>query len=97
MKVAVILEYVQDKEKLKATWAVHRVYLRGFLESGRLRAAGPFADESGALWVLEVDTIEEGEEIVRGDPFVAAGVCMSWKIRSFAYWSAQDSKGEAAR
>ena len=94
MKIAAILEYVPDQEKLKANWPAHRVYLRRFLEDGTLRAAGPFGDDSGALWILEVETIEQGEAIVRGDPFVAAGVCASWKVRPFAYWSAQESKGK---
>ena len=94
MKVAAIIDYVQDKEKIKATWPAHRTYFRSFLEDERLLAAGPFANEAGALWILEVETIEEGEEIVRGDPFVAAGVFASWKILPFAYWSAKESKGK---
>lgn len=94
MKVVAIIEYLQDKEKINATHAEHRVYLRQFLENGQLRAAGPFGDDSGALWILEVETVKEADEIVQGDPFVAAGVLLSWKIRPFAYWSAQQSKGK---
>ena len=56
------------------------VYRQGFLENGRLRAAGPFEDESGALWILEVESIEEAEKIVQGDPFVGAGVSVSWSL-----------------
>lgn len=94
MKVAAIIEYTQDKEKVKETFPAHRAYFRSFLEDGRLLAAGPFDGEAGALWVLEVGTIEEGEEIVKGDPFVAAGVFASWKVVRFAYWSAKESKGK---
>ncbi len=94
MKIAAILDYVKGKERVKATWPAHRVYLRSFLEDGRLRAAGPFDDESGALWILEVETIHEAEEIIKGDPFVAAGVCVSWKVRPLAHWSAKQSKGK---
>lgn len=93
MKVAAIIEYVRDKERVKATWPAHRVYLRSFLEKGILLAAGPFGDESGALWVLDVETVEQADEIVRNDPFVAADAVKDWKIRPFAYWSAQESKG----
>ncbi|WP_263385752.1 YciI family protein [Granulicella arctica] len=81
MKIAAIIEYIQDKKKIKATWPAHHAYRQGFLENGRLRAAGPFDDESGALWILEVETIEEADKIVKGDPFVAAGVSVSWKLR----------------
>ena len=81
MKIAAIMEYIQDKEKIRASWPAHRVYRQGFLENGQLRAAGPFDDQSGALWILEVETISEAETIVKGDPFVAAGVTVSWKLR----------------
>lgn len=93
MKVAAIIEYVQDKERVKAVWPAHRIYLRSFLDTGKLLAAGPVGDESGALWVLDVETLEEADGIVRGDPFVAAGATTGWKVRPFAYWSAQESKG----
>ncbi len=93
MKFAAIIEYAEDKALLKANHPVHRAYLRTFLENGQLRAAGPFADEAGALWVLDADSAEAAEEIVRGDPFVDAGVITSWKIRPIAYWSAQEAKG----
>ena len=80
MKIAAIMDYIQDKERTEVAWPAHRLYRQGFLDNGRLRAAGPFDDESGALWILEVETIEEAEKIVKGDPFVAAGVSVSWKL-----------------
>ena len=80
MKIIAIMNYIQDKQKIQANWPAHRHYRQGFLEDGRLRAAGPFDDESGALWTLEVESIEEAEKIVEGDPFVMTGVCLSWKL-----------------
>ena len=93
MKFAAIIEYSSDKEGLKANHPAHRAYLRTFLENGQLRAAGPFSDDAGALWVLDADTAEAAEKIVREDPLVDAGVITSWKIRPIAYWSAQEAKG----
>ena len=58
-----------------------------------MRAAGPFADDAGALWVLDVESAEAAEDIVKGDPLVAAGVIIGWAIRPLAYWSAQEAKG----
>ena len=46
-----------------------------------------------AHWVLEAETAEAAEEIVKGDPYVEAGAIVSWKIRPLAYWSAQQAKG----
>ena len=93
MKYAAIIEYGDDKDRLKANHSAHRSYLRTFLESGQLRAAGPFAEDAGALWVLDAESGEAAGEIVRGDPLVAAGVITSWTIRPIAYWSAQEAKG----
>ncbi len=93
MKFAAIIEYGPDKDGLAANHPAHRTYLRKFLESGQLRAAGPFADDAGALWVLDAETAEAAEAIVRGDPLVAADVITGWTIRPLAYWSAQEAKG----
>ena len=92
MKFVAVIEY-GDKEKVRALHLAHREYLRQFLENEQLRAAGPFADDEGALWVLEAETAEAAEKIVKGDPYVEAGAIVSWKIRPLAYWSAQQAKG----
>lgn len=94
MKVAAIIEYSKDEEKIKASHTVHRNYLRTFLENGKLLAAGPIGDNAGALWILDVQSVEEAEEIVKGDPFVLAEVIISWNVRPFAYWSAKESMGK---
>ena len=93
MKFAAIIEYGQDKDRLRANHPAHRAYLRTFLENGQLQAAGPFADDAGALWVLDADTAEAANEIVRRDPLVGDGVITGWKIRPLAYWSAREAKG----
>ena len=93
MKVAAIIDYTGDKEKVKDNFPAHRVYLRQFLENGQLRAAGPFAEDAGAIWILEVEKIEEANNIVKGDPFYEVGAIVGWKIQPFAYWSAQEARG----
>ena len=94
MKFAAIIEYGEDKGALKSNHAAHRTYLRTFLENGQLRAAGPFADDAGALWIIDAADAAAAETIVKGDPLVEAGVITSWKVRPIAYWSAQEAKGE---
>ena len=93
MKFAAIIEHGADKERLKANHPAHRAYLRTFLENGQLRGAGPFSDDAGALWVLDANSADEAEQVVKGDPFVEAGLITSWVIRPIAYWSAQEAKG----
>ncbi len=43
--------------------------------------------------MLDADSAEEAERIVKGDPLLEAGAITSWTIRPIAYWSAQDAKG----
>ncbi len=93
MKFAALIEYNQNQDQVKALHSAHREYLRGFLENGQLRAAGPFTEAAGALWVLDAETMEAAEAIAKGDPYVAAGVIVSWQVRALAYWSAQEAKG----
>ena len=56
MKIAAIVEYGPDKEQVKAHHLAHREYLRRLLDNEQLRAAGPLADDAGALWVFLRET-----------------------------------------
>lgn len=94
MKFAALIEYVEDKPRIKGLAAEHRAYLRGLLEAGQLFAAGPFADDLGALWILEADSLESANEIVQGDPFNAAGLFSKSEVRALNYWSAKEWKGK---
>ena len=94
MKFAVIIEYGPDTSKIKPAYQAHREYLRQFLTNGQLRAAGPLAKDMGAVWIMDADNEEAINEIVKGEPFVAAGVIVSWEVHALAYWSAQEAKGE---
>ncbi len=81
MKFAVTIEYTQDKAKIAEVRPAHRKYLTNLLQTGRLAAAGPFADDSGALIVYEADTLEQAEELLKNDPFRAGGIFIRWTIR----------------
>ena len=81
MKFAAIIEYSQDREKIAETRPVHRQYLAGLRERGQLVASGPFTDDSGALIIYEADSKEAAEALLKGDPFHAAGVFVSWALR----------------
>lgn len=43
---------------------------------------------------MKAAATEEADGIVKGDPFVAGGAIASWKVRPFACWSAQESRGQ---
>ncbi len=81
MKFAAIIEYLQDREKVQHVRPVHRQYLATLKANGQLAASGPFTDESGALIIYEAATAEEAEKLLQGDPFHAAGIFLSYKLR----------------
>lgn len=81
MKWAAVIEYLQDADKVNATRPAHRAYLTSLHEAGKLVASGPFIDNYGALIVYEADTREAAEDLMRNDPFHAAGIFVTWTLR----------------
>jgi uncharacterized protein len=63
---------------------VHREYLRGLLDQGRLVTAGPFADDTGALLVYEAADEAEVRDILAADPYTAADV---YEIEQLREWT----------
>jgi uncharacterized protein YciI len=81
MKYAAIIEYLQDPAKVTEVRPRHRQYLASLLAAGKLAACGPFTDDSGALIVYVADSPDEAEQLLRDDPFHAAGVFVRWQLR----------------
>lgn len=81
MKYAAFHKYTSDKSKIAEHRPAHRAYLTGLLEQVQLVLAGPFLDDSGALIVYEADSPESAEQLIRNDPFFAAGVFQTWTLK----------------
>lgn len=81
MTFAVTIDYGPDKSKISEFRPPHREYLRGLIEKGILVIAGPFTDDSGGFIVYNVDDESQIDAIIKADPFYAAGVFQTWKIR----------------
>jgi uncharacterized protein len=65
---ALELAFSADPARLEGRPA-HRERLVALRDEGRLLAAGPYADESGALLLFRVDSLAEAEQIVVEDPY----------------------------
>jgi uncharacterized protein YciI len=65
---ALELAFSDDPARLEGRPA-HRERLSELRDAGRLLAAGPFADESGALLLFRVDSQAEAQKIVAADPY----------------------------
>ena len=80
MKYAAIFEYA-NHDQIPGARPAHREYLASLREAGKLAAAGPFTDDSGALIVYEAESEADAREIIENDPFNAAGVFKSYSIK----------------
>ena len=65
---ALELGFSDDPARLEGRPA-HRDRLAALRDAGKLLAAGPFADESGALLLFRVDSQAQADEIVAADPY----------------------------
>ena len=81
MKYAAVIEYIPDPAKVGELRPKHREYLQSLLDAGRLVAGGPFLDDFGALIIYEAESPAAAEELIRADPFHAAGVFVRWTVR----------------
>lgn len=69
--------------KRKVHRAVHLLNLEQLDKQRRVILAGPLADKTGSLLVLEFDSREDAEEFVRQDPYTIHGVFERVEIHPF--------------
>lgn len=80
MKVATVINY-GNPDKIAEHRPRHREYLSSLKEQGKLAASGPFEDDSGALIIYEVDSLDEAERLFAEDPFRQAGVFQTYTMK----------------
>lgn len=80
MKVAAIIEY-GNQDAIQSVRPLHREYLGKLHDSGHVHAAGPFENDSGALIIYEVESVEQAEQLFLDDPFRQAGVFQRYELR----------------
>ena len=69
--------------KRKVHRAVHLLNLEQLDKQRRVVLAGPLADKTGSLLVLEFDSREDAEEFVKQDPYTIHGVFERVEIHPF--------------
>jgi uncharacterized protein YciI len=72
-----------DPERRMQVRPAHRDYLTSLKEAGKLAAAGPFADQTGALLIYDVADETELREILAKDPYTSADV---YEIAALNEW-----------
>ena len=61
-------------------WDEHAVFMDGLFEAGRVVLAGPYADYSRALIIVEARDAEEASALFRGDPWEKAGILVPGQV-----------------
>lgn len=72
-----------DPERRMEVRPAHRDYLASLNEAGKLVAAGPFADETGALLIYNAADEAELRDILAKDPYTTADV---YEIITLTEW-----------
>mgnify|MGYP003975930021 CR=1 FL=1 len=54
---------------------------KDFVNNKHIKAGGPYADASGALFVFQVEDDALVHEFVNADPYVSAGLVTSHRVR----------------
>jgi uncharacterized protein YciI len=80
MKYANYVKYVPRPNRLLEIRPAHREYIDTLIEQGKVLLAGPFADDSGALFVYEAASLAEAREIARNDPYNLKGVFDTFEV-----------------
>lgn len=81
MKFISYVKYSVGPERISAARPQHRAYLAALFAEGKLLLAGPFTDDSGAMFLFEADHEQQARAWVEADPFCAAGVFADIDIR----------------
>jgi uncharacterized protein YciI len=77
-----VLEYrYADMDARARVRPVHLAYAKSLHDRGTIVLAGPVGDGSGAMMVLKLDSADEVAQIIKDDPYTAAGVGVDHVLR----------------
>ncbi|GGS20252.1 MULTISPECIES: YciI family protein [Actinokineospora] len=75
--------YTDDRALLDSVRPAHREWLAGYVESGRVLAAGPWADDSGGFFVVSAEDRAALDELIAKDPYTTENVAARREIREW--------------
>ena len=81
------VEYVYDAESSEAratSRPAHREWTAELARDGKLLASGPYGDGAGALLIFKAADETALNELLRQDPFAAAGAISGTRITAWA-------------
>ena len=74
------VKFVSDSARVDRVKAAHQSYAQAIKANGGLIMAGPFADDSGAMFIYRARSKDEALALVKSDPYHAEGVLESYAL-----------------
>ena len=79
-----VMDYCEDRSRIKAVRPRHQNYLFGLIDQGKMIAAGSFIPEDdGGLFLYEAVTLQDAERLVQEDPYIREGLITAYKLREY--------------
>jgi uncharacterized protein YciI len=72
-----------ERERRLAVRSDHRAFLEQLHSRGMLVAAGPWADDTGALILLSAGSLDEVARLLEADPYLVEGVGGEHRVREW--------------
>lgn len=86
----VVDDYLERRVPLRSA---HLAHARSFVERGDLVLAGALSSPAdGAVLLFRGDSPAAAEEFARTDPYVAAGLVRTWRVREWATVVGRDAE-----
>jgi uncharacterized protein YciI len=73
-------KFVSDRSHVERMTPAHRIYARTLKASGKLIMGGPFADNSGAMFIYRAQSKDEATAMVLEDPYHTEGVFETYAL-----------------
>lgn len=70
-------------EKMPAVRPRHREFLTALADSGRVAVAGPLADDSGGVVLIQADDLDALHAVIDTDPYYTEGVIADRTVREY--------------
>ena len=80
MKFINMCHYIDDLDHVAELRPSHRMYMAQLNSEGKLWAAGPFENGTGALFIYEAADQHAAEEIVHADPYFMGGAFARFEL-----------------
>ena len=80
---AVRWTYTDDTAKITGSRQAHVDYLNDLVDRGQVVAAGGWPDGSGGLVIFDVETREDLDPLLEGDPFTTTGVIVGTEVHEW--------------